>query len=38
MYSFTIQVVDTKTKTTPHTQNKATAQLSITISQDCESC
>jgi hypothetical protein len=31
-YSFTVQVVDTKTKTKPHTQNKATQALSITIS------
>ena len=30
-YSFTIQVVDTKTKAKPPTQNKATAVLSITI-------
>jgi hypothetical protein len=30
-FSFTVQVVDTKTKTKPPTQNKATAVLSITI-------
>jgi len=30
-YTFTVQVVDTKTKTKPPTQNKATAMLSITI-------
>jgi hypothetical protein len=30
-YSFTVQVVDTKTKTKPATRNKATATLSITI-------
>lgn len=31
-YTFTVQVVDTKTKTKPPTQNIATATLSITIS------
>ena len=31
-YSFTVQVVDTKSKTKPHTRNTATAMLSITIS------
>jgi hypothetical protein len=31
-YSFTVQVVDTKTKTKPPTQNRATQALSITIS------
>ena len=31
-YSFTVQVVDKKTKTKPHIQNTATATLSITIS------
>lgn len=30
-YTFTVQAVDTKTKTKPPTQNKATATLSITI-------
>jgi hypothetical protein len=31
-YAFTVQVVDTKTKAKPPTQNKVTARLSITIS------
>jgi len=31
-YSFTVQVVDTRTKTKPHTHNTATQPLSITIS------
>jgi hypothetical protein len=31
-YSFTVRVVDTKTKTKPHTQNSAMQTLSITIS------
>jgi Putative Ig domain len=31
-YSFAVQVVDTKTKAKPHTQNSATQTLSITIS------
>jgi hypothetical protein len=30
-YSFTVQVVDTKTRTKPYRQNEATATLSITI-------
>ncbi len=30
-YNFTVEAVDTKTKTKPHTQNSATATLSITI-------
>jgi len=30
-FPFTVQVMDTKTKTKPPTQNTATAKLSITI-------
>jgi len=31
-YSFTVKVVDKKTKTKPHTQNVTTERLSITVS------
>ncbi len=31
-YTFTVQVVGARTETKPHTQETATAQLSITIS------
>jgi hypothetical protein len=29
-YTFTVEVVDTKTRTKPHMQNKTTAALTIT--------